>query len=630
MQKLTKSLQAMLLTGTMTLTMAAGAVDVFAAGTYSSTTGGENALAVSGETETFDGITVTKSGDSNDENADFTGTNAAILASDGATLTITNSKITTNGSHANAVFSYGTGTTVNISDSTITTSGNNSGGIMTTGGGTTNAEDLTVSTSGNSSAAIRSDRGGGDVNVDGGTYSTSGVGSPAVYSTADIDISNATLSSSASEGVVVEGANSVSLTGTDLTADNEEQNSDNTDIYKGVMIYQSMSGDADTGTASFSMSGGTYTNKKGSLFYVTNTTATIDLTGVTIKNNSDDVLLTVQQDGWGTSGSNGGNVTFTASNQTLTGSVTVDSVSYLNMTLKDSSSYTGAINSEGDAGTVIVTVEDGSTWTLTGDTYITGLVNNGSVNLNGHKLYVNGTEYSSVESDESYGDTTATSGSSSSDSSTDSDQNNSQNPGDQNGSQQPGDQNGSSSAPLTFTDVDSSSDYAPAVSWAVKSGITKGTTATTFSPGKGCTRAQIVTFLYRAAGSPAVSSTTTFSDVDEDSYYADAVAWAEQNGITSGTSETKFSPNRVCTRGQAVQLLYNYMKMNNNVSAVSGESTFEDVSEDDYYSTAVAWAAGSGVTEGTSATTFSPNDECTRAQIVTFLYRALASDDAAK
>lgn len=334
---------------------------------------------------------MTKTGDSSSEDADFYGDNAAILAENGGTLTLTNSTVTTNGSHANGVFSYGTGTTVNVSDTKITTSGNNSGGIMTTGGGTMNATDLTVNTSGNSSAAIRSDRGGGDVNVTGGTYKTTGVGSPAIYSTADIDVNGAALTSTASEAVVIEGGNSVSLKNCTVTGDNTTKNGQ-AKYLNNVLIYQSMSGDASSGSSSFTMNGGTMTSKSGAMFHVTNTTCTINLKIATL-NLDDDMLLTESADNWGTSGSNGGNATVNASNQTLEGIITVDSSSSLQLNLTNGSTYTGKINTSGQAGTVAVSVASGCTWTLTGDTYVSSLTNNGTVNTNGHTLYVNGTAY---------------------------------------------------------------------------------------------------------------------------------------------------------------------------------------------------------------------------------------------
>ena len=170
----------------------------------------------------------------------------------------------------------------------------------------------------------------------------------------------------------------------------------------------------------------------------------------------------------------------------------------------------------------------------------------------------------------------------------------------------------------TFVDVPENAYYAPAVDWAVEKGVTDGTSATTFSPDAVCTRAQIVTFLYRAAGSPAVKSTVNpFTDVTASDYYYNAVLWAVENGITTGTSETTFSPNESCTRAQCVTFLYRAVG-----SAATAKASFTDVSADAYYAPAVDWAVEKGMTTGTSATTFSPDAACTRAQIVTFLYRA--------
>ena len=182
--------------------------------TYTSTGDDENALRVDGATVTLKDITIEKTAgsSSNTEDGDFYGLNAGLLVLNGATATITGATVNTSVTNGNGVFSYGEGTVVNISDSTIRTTENNSGGIQTTGGGTMNATNLDVETQGNSAAAIRSDRGGGTVNVDGGYYVTNGTGSPAIYCTADISVSDATLTANASEGVVVEGKNSVALT----------------------------------------------------------------------------------------------------------------------------------------------------------------------------------------------------------------------------------------------------------------------------------------------------------------------------------------------------------------------------------------------------------------------------------
>ena len=172
---------------------------------------------------------------------------------------------------------------------------------------------------------------------------------------------------------------------------------------------------------------------------------------------------------------------------------------------------------------------------------------------------------------------------------------------------------------VSFTDVSPNAYYYDAVQWAVEEGITSGTTATTFSPNAACTRAQAVTFLWRADGSPKPQSTRNpFTDVKAGSYYYDAVLWAVEQGITSGTTATTFSPNATCTRGQIVTFLYRSW----GNPDIEVRASFQDVPAGAYYADPVSWAADWGVTSGTSATTFSPNASCTRAQIVTFLYRS--------
>ena len=373
---------------------------------YESTGDDENALRVDGATVTLSGVTVSKSAgkSSNTEDGDFYGQNAALLATNGATVTIENSTITSSAQNGNGVFSYGEGTTVNISDSTITTSADNSGGIQTTGGGTTNASNLTVETSGNSAAAIRSDRGGGTVNVDGGTYTSNGENSPAVYSTADITVKNATLTANNSEALVIEGENSITLENCDVTGSMSENGTSADENIHNVMIYQSMSGDADVGTSTFSMTGGSLTGKSGDLFYITNTHSVITLSGVTLSNEDTSAnLMTIAGNsashGWGTAGSNGAQVELTADAQTLSGAITVDSISTLDFTLKNGSSFTGTINivDNADGSTAVddnavVTIEEGSTWTLTGNCTLTSLTNNGTINFNGYTITLaNGT-----------------------------------------------------------------------------------------------------------------------------------------------------------------------------------------------------------------------------------------------
>ena len=168
-----------------------------------------------------------------------------------------------------------------------------------------------------------------------------------------------------------------------------------------------------------------------------------------------------------------------------------------------------------------------------------------------------------------------------------------------------------------FYDVPNGAYFYEAVKWAVKSGVTNGLSDTMFGPYESCTRAQIVTFLWRAAGSPEPKTASSFTDVSASAYYAKAVAWAIENGITNGMTETTFAPNATCTRGQSVTFLYRALK-----GTASGSTNFTDVKSDAFYADAINWAVANNVTNGTSNTTFSPNADCTRAEIVTFLYRA--------
>ena len=377
---------------------------------YTSGTVDESALIVN----TADAVaitdpTVTKTGDSNGgDNCNFYGLNAALLVMGGSTATITGGTVESSASGANGVFCYGgngafngaggDGTTVIISDTAITTTGNGSGGIMTTGGGITYASNLTVTTSGGSSAPIRTDRGGGTVVVDGGTYTSNGLGSPAIYSTADITVSNATLTSNLSEGVCIEGLNSITLNDCDMTANNTQRNS-NATFLDTIMIYQSMSGDADSGTSHFTMNGGSLTSLSGHMFHVTNTHAVITLTGVLLVNeDADGVLLSVCDDGW----SGADNIAeLNASGQVLTGTILVGDNSTLTLNLTDGASFEGSIggetvNAKGETvstevGNVTVTLDDTSTWTLTADTSISAFYGDAAnVHANGYTLYVNG------------------------------------------------------------------------------------------------------------------------------------------------------------------------------------------------------------------------------------------------
>lgn len=381
-------------TGTGAYVLADG--DELSEGTYTSTNDDENAIRAEGDvTATLNNVTIEKTGGaaSNNDASSFYGLNAAILALGGATLTINGGSVTATTEGSNGVFAYD-GATIYINDTEINVSGGNAGGIEVAGGGIMYATNLTVNTT--VKAAIRSDRGGGTLVVDGGTYTTSGSsGAPVIYSTADITVSNATLVSNDSEAVVIEGLNSVTLTDSNVTGNMSGSDGSGENV-QNVMLYQSMSGDAEEGTSVFTMTGGSLVSLSGDMFYVTNTSSIITLSGVELTLADDTYLLLVAGNnssrGWGTAGANGGTCEFNLSAQAISGDIMIDSISELAMTLSAGSSYTGAINADGTtAAALAVTIDDSSTWTLTGDSYIAEF--NGSmdnVDLNGYTLYVNG------------------------------------------------------------------------------------------------------------------------------------------------------------------------------------------------------------------------------------------------
>lgn len=378
---------------------------------FTSTAADENAILVNTVDEvTISNSTVDKTGDSDGgDDSNFYGKNAAVLVEGGSTTTLTNLTVTSDAKGANGIFSYGgngghnggegDGTKVIIKDSIITTTGDGSGGTMTTGGGITNASNLTVTTNGQSSAAIRTDRGGGTVYVDGGTYTSNGLGSPAIYSTAEIHVANAALVSNLSEGVCIEGLNSIELTDCDLTANNTKCNG-NATFMDTIMIYQSMSGDAASGNSTFAMTGGSLTSKNGHIFHVTNTNADIELNGVKLTNeDAANVLISVCDDGW-----NGGNnqATFNAKAQDLAGAVLVGNNSTLALNLTEGTAFEGYVDGNivnatnqtvsTEVGTVTITLDTNSTWTLTADSHVTEFTGTAAnVIANGHTLYVNGT-----------------------------------------------------------------------------------------------------------------------------------------------------------------------------------------------------------------------------------------------
>ena len=360
-------------------------------GTYAADETDESVMEVTdGASVSITGSLLEKvSGEASDVNdSSFEGLNAAVRVYDGASAVIKDCTIHADAKNATGVFAYDTGV-VEISDSEITVTGGGAGGIQVAGGGTLYASNLTVTSS--SKAAIRSDRGGGVMVVDGGTYTSLGKnGCPSIYSTADITVKNAECISENSRAVIIEGKNSVTLENCNLYGN--DQSSKEGSVKANVLLYQSASGDASEGTSIFTMSGGSMTSYSGAMFYCTNTSSTITLEDADLVLSEDGVLLIVSEGRWGKEGSNGGNCVFNAKNQELSGDIIVDSISSLTLNLT-ASSYEGMIDGKGN---VSVTLDEDSTWTLTGDSYITSFEGDLSdVNTNGYTLYVNGTAVNS-------------------------------------------------------------------------------------------------------------------------------------------------------------------------------------------------------------------------------------------
>lgn len=349
--------------------------------TIESTGTDENAALISsGASVTLDNDTITRTSEDSKggDNSSFYGVGAAVLATDG-TAYVKDGSVTTDAAGGAGFFAYGDGT-VYASGTIVKTTQDTSGGVHVAGGGTLYGWDLDVETNGESSAAIRSDRGGGTMVIDGGNYVSNGVGSPAIYSTADIAVSNATLTANGSEAICIEGLNSIHLYDCDLTGNMSDL--DQNDNTWTVILYQSMSGDSEVGNSTFQMDGGSLTSENGGVFYTTNTESTITLNNVDINYNDDNEFFlqctgNTNQRGWGQSGVNGADCHFTGISQDMQGDVIWDSISDLDFYLTEGSSLTGAVvddesyAGEGGEGYCNVYVSADSTWTVTGDSEYT-------------------------------------------------------------------------------------------------------------------------------------------------------------------------------------------------------------------------------------------------------------------
>ena len=369
---------------------------------YTSTNADENAILVTnGGVLTSDGATINKkSGDSSStESSDFSGVNSGLLVQENSTATVRNATIRTSAGGANAVFATGENAKITISDSTITTTGERSSrGLDATYGGTIKADKVKITTQGGSCAAMATDRGEGTVTAANSTLETNGAGSPIIYSTGDITLTDSKGTANGAQITVVEGKNSATIKGSTVTCSGAGNRGD-VDI-AGVMIYQSMSGDADEGTGNFTAKDSTLSISKDSdyyktapMFFVTNTNAVIDLEDTELDFGSGTLLSACGTSEWGTEGSNGGNLTLNAKAEKLQGNIDLDEISSLSMNLTDST-YKGTINGDNKAGSVKLTLDSDSKITLTGDSYVTSLkdadADYSNIDFNGHTLYVNG------------------------------------------------------------------------------------------------------------------------------------------------------------------------------------------------------------------------------------------------
>ena len=341
---------------------------------------GKNKASITIDSSVFD-----KTGNTtNDDNSNFHGQNAVVLGIEGSQTNIKDSNITSNSIGSNAVFATGEGSVINVENTNIHTKGDSSRGLDATYKGTVNGKNLTITTEGAHSATLATDRGEGTITAEAAKLTTSGTGSPVIYSTGNITANNVNGVANKSEIGVVEGKNSITLTNSNVTGYHDN----------GFMLYQSFSGDAESGIARLKAENNTLTTHgTGAFIYVNNTTAEADLTGNTILMPNTTTLVKAAADSrWGKDGENGGHITLRASNQELSGNIVADSISTVALDMTNGSSLVGAINTDNTAKEITLKLSKDSSWTLTGDSYVKSLTNEdttgSNIHLNGYKLVV--------------------------------------------------------------------------------------------------------------------------------------------------------------------------------------------------------------------------------------------------
>ena len=342
---------------------------------------GKNKASITIDSSVFD-----KTGNTtNDDNSNFHGQNAVVLGIEGSQTNIKDSNITSNSIGSNAVFATGEGSVINVENTNIHTKGDSSRGLDATYKGTVNGKNLTITTEGAHSATLATDRGEGTITAEAAKLTTSGAGSPVIYSTGNITANNVNGVANNSEIGVVEGKNSITLTNSNVTGYKDN----------GFMLYQSFSGDAESGIARLKAENNTLTtHSTGAFIYVNNTTAEADLTCNTILMPNTTTLVKAAADSrWGKDGENGGHLTLRASNQELSGNIVADSISTVALDITNGSNLVGAVNTDNTAKEITLKLSKDASWTLTGDSYVTSLTNEdttgSNIHLNGYKLVVN-------------------------------------------------------------------------------------------------------------------------------------------------------------------------------------------------------------------------------------------------
>ena len=341
---------------------------------------GKNKAIVNIENSVFDKTGNTTSND----NSNFHGQNAVVLGIDGSQINIKGSNITSNSNGSNAVFATGEGSVITVENTNIHTKSDSSRGLDATYKGTVNGKHLTITTEGAHSATLATDRGEGTITAEATKLTTSGEGSPIIYSTGNITADYITGEAKNSEIGVVEGKNSITLTNSNVTGYKDN----------GFMLYQSFSGDAESGITRLKAENNALTSHAtGAFIYVNNTTAEVDLTGNAISTPNTTTLVKVAADSrWGKTGENGGHLTLHASNQSLNGNIVADAISTIALDMTNGSNLVGAVNTNNTAKEVTVKLSKDSSWTLTGDSYVKSLTNEdttgSNIHLNGYKLVI--------------------------------------------------------------------------------------------------------------------------------------------------------------------------------------------------------------------------------------------------